>query len=83
MSIQDTKIIPLKVSSVCNNNEDLARELEYLANLLRKEEYDNVRMFCCVLDSDTGVYRYTAGPPGVNTLETVGLLTWASTLAVK
>ena len=82
MATQDTNIVRLKISSVCTNNEEVAEELEQLAKYIRAGDYGNVRVTCTVMDSDAGVYRYSAGPSGTCTMEIVGLLHWAATKAV-
>lgn len=62
-------------NTVCNNSKDIADELRVLAKRIESGDYGSVRVTCTVIDTvNDGVWRYTAGPAGVNKLEAICLL---------
>jgi hypothetical protein len=75
--MNDVRPFPV-LAAICNNTQAVAAELRELANRIEAGDYSTVRGTVTVLDTDVGVYRYSAGPAdGFSRMEVAGLLTYA------
>jgi hypothetical protein len=66
-----------RLTTIANNNADVAAELRLLADIIEQGDFGNVDNVVVVLDTDEGVQRYSIGAPSLNRMQVAGLLTWA------
>lgn len=79
--MSSSKIVALPSTGLANDNAQVAAELRRFADVVERGEWGNVDTTVLVIEADGHVHRQTFGKP-CDRARVVGLLTWATHLAV-